>query len=60
MTVVESLWEIVVVDGLSGVIWLIVVTNLSKSIIRIEARRQRFRHMIFTIAWMSFAEVAYS
>ena len=61
-TVVESLWEIVIVDGLSGVIWVWIVANLSKSVIGDESAHLSFCqiNISFLITWMPFTEVAYS
>lgn len=60
MAVVESWRKIVIVNSLSGIVWMLVITNLSESIVREEAASQSFRHIVFTIAWMPFAEITNS
>lgn len=60
VAVVESLRKEVGVDGLSSVIWVIYIANLSKSVVSEEVASQSFRHMIFTVAWMPLAEVSNS
>ena len=56
------MWDIVVVDGLSGVLWVLVVTKLSESVVCGESAPLSFLPVInaFVTAGMPFTEVANS